>query len=198
MALTPLAELEDFQLGDTDGERVAALVPDSGAQIPAGAVSSLGGARRPLERWACLRAAPSRPRHRWSGTPNSARRHGCTAVTWPGQPLRAQRTASWPGWRPRHARRLCMAESRREHRCGPGLGRSGQRRVGRQSAPLRQHHEPQLHADGCCLRRGAQQRRRHLLDAGVRDTEIGGTRHPGNGSWTRRVGRESDVRQPRA
>ena len=38
MALTPLAELEDFQLGDTDGERVAALVPDSGAQIPAGAV----------------------------------------------------------------------------------------------------------------------------------------------------------------
>lgn len=66
MALIPLAELEDFQLVDsdqdcrgwpvldaagqqvgtvremlvdTDGERVAALVLDSGAQVPAGAVS---------------------------------------------------------------------------------------------------------------------------------------------------------------
>lgn len=65
MALTPLAELEDFQLVDsdqdcrgwpvldavgqqvgtvremlvdTDGERVAALVLDTGAQVPAGAV----------------------------------------------------------------------------------------------------------------------------------------------------------------
>ena len=56
MALTPLAELEDFQLGDTDGERVAALVPDSGAQIPAGAVSSL--ARPP---W-LARGASGRPR----------------------------------------------------------------------------------------------------------------------------------------
>jgi sporulation protein YlmC with PRC-barrel domain len=66
MALTPFAELDDFQLVDsdqdcrgwpvldatgqqvgtvremlvdTDGERVAALVLDSGAQVPAGAVS---------------------------------------------------------------------------------------------------------------------------------------------------------------
>jgi hypothetical protein len=43
MALTPLAELADFQLVDTDGERVAAPVLDSGAQVPAGAVSFSDG-----------------------------------------------------------------------------------------------------------------------------------------------------------
>ncbi len=43
MALTPLAELKDFQLVDTDGERVAALVLDSGAQVPARAVSFKDG-----------------------------------------------------------------------------------------------------------------------------------------------------------
>lgn len=55
----------------------------------------------------------------------------------------------------------------REHRRGPRFGAAGDGRLAGQPRPLRQHHERQLHRDGCGLRDRSQQRRDDLLDTGV-------------------------------